>query len=173
MTFFGIEGYEPRWLSGRGAITAAHGARLAALAGRRLSHAWLAWDLDDDSWFADCPVLLDFSGEQVELCHWKFDELSITWNTIRPAATPTWTDGGEPPFRLAWRDDARAGPAGLRGRDLASVELLAWAGADLAHGMVAPRFVFAGGDSVAVSNGLDENALEFGAPDPAYRAHPL
>ncbi|MEV6826359.1 hypothetical protein [Amycolatopsis sp. NPDC051102] len=44
MTFFDIEGYEPHWLAGRQAITAAHAARLAALVGRWLSSAWLAWD---------------------------------------------------------------------------------------------------------------------------------
>ncbi len=42
---------------------------LAALVGRRLSAVWLVWDRDDDTWFADAPVLLGFEGEQVELCH--------------------------------------------------------------------------------------------------------
>lgn len=173
MTFFGIEGYEPRYLTGRRAIAAAHGARLAALVGRRLSAVWLAWDRDDDTWFADAPVLLGFEGEQVELCHRRFWDLSITWNTVDPAGRPVWSDAGEPPFRLAWRDDVRAEPAALRGRELRSVELLEWGTPDVADGMVAPRFVFTGGGAVTVSNALDENALEFGDPDPGYRRHPL
>jgi hypothetical protein len=66
VTFSGIEGYEPRWLAGRD-VRAAHGGRLAALEGRRRDRAWLLGDLDDHTWFADGPVLLDFEGEQAEL----------------------------------------------------------------------------------------------------------
>ena len=57
---FGIPGYQPHWLNGRDSIRAAHGRRLAGLVGLTLRHLWLAWDLDDDEWFADAPVLLDF-----------------------------------------------------------------------------------------------------------------
>ncbi|MEA5364104.1 hypothetical protein VA596_31540 [Amycolatopsis sp., V23-08] len=174
MTYFGIEGHEPRWLDGRRAITAAHGTRLASLRGRRLDHAWLAWDLDDDEWFTGCPVLFDFEGEQVELNHQKFTDFSITWNTVDPIGRPSWESEGEPPFRLAWRDDADPDLAALRGRELRSVELVEWAGkgADLGDGMTAVRFAFDGG-AVVVANALDENTLEFGDPDPAYRSHPL
>ncbi|WP_205302879.1 hypothetical protein [Nonomuraea montanisoli] len=66
---FGIPGYRPEWLSGRSAISTTHGARLGRLVGRRLTRALLVWDLDEDKWFADCPVLLDFEGEQVEINH--------------------------------------------------------------------------------------------------------
>ncbi|MEV6761463.1 hypothetical protein AB0N16_12585 [Streptomyces sp. NPDC051105] len=48
---------------------------------RALTHAWLVWDVQDSEWFSDCPVLLDLTGEQVEINHAKFDDLSITWNT--------------------------------------------------------------------------------------------
>ncbi len=37
------------------------------------------WDLDEDEWFTACPVVLDFEGERVEINHWKFDEVPITW----------------------------------------------------------------------------------------------
>jgi hypothetical protein len=61
---------------------------LDRLVDRRLTRALLVWDLDEDKWFADCPILLDFEGEQVENNHGKFDELSITWHTIDPARSP-------------------------------------------------------------------------------------
>ncbi|MDQ7807286.1 hypothetical protein Q5425_26420 [Amycolatopsis sp. A133] len=88
MSYFDIRGYQPRWLSGCQAITVAHGRRLRALVGRRLRHVWLLWDLDADEWFADGPVLLDFDGEQAEVNHYEFDDLSITWNTIDPVRQP-------------------------------------------------------------------------------------
>ncbi|WP_226874562.1 hypothetical protein [Microbispora sitophila] len=45
---FGIPGYQPRWLSGREEIAAAHGPRLAHLAGRRLTRALMVWDIEED-----------------------------------------------------------------------------------------------------------------------------
>ncbi|XVS65101.1 hypothetical protein ACQPYE_03270 [Actinosynnema sp. CA-299493] len=65
---FGIEGYRPDW--GNGLDDAMrHAARMRALVGRRLTDAWLVWDLERDEWWADCPVLLDFDGERIEINH--------------------------------------------------------------------------------------------------------
>ncbi|SEQ50871.1 hypothetical protein [Lentzea albida] len=161
MSYFDIDGYEPQWLLGTSDIA---DARLRALTGHTLRHVWLLWDLDDDEWFADAPVLLDFGHEQVEISHQKFADLSVTWNTISPARQRTWTSGI---FHLAWRDDARAEAAALHGQRLDSVELLEYAGPG-ASGMTPVSFVFPG-DRITVSNGLDENLLEFGDPDPVYR----
>lgn len=176
MSYFDIQGYEPQWLNGLSSIAAAHGPRLQALAGRHLRHIWLLWDLTDDEWFADGPVLLDFDDEQVEINHQKFDDLSITWNTVDPVGQPAWSngDGGHPDdhvFRLAWRHDAHAEAAALQGQRLQQVELLEYAGGDVADGMVAVSFAFPDG-RVTISNGLDENLLEFGEPDPGFRRHP-
>lgn len=175
MSYFDIHGYEPQWISGLSSIAAAHGPRLQALTGHHLRHAWLLWDLTDDEWFADGPVLLDFDHEQVEINHQKFDDLSITWNTVDPVGQPAWTSGdwGHPDdhvFRLAWRHDARADIATLQGQRLQAVELLEYGGGDMANGMVAVSFAFPDG-RVTISNGLDENLLEFGEPSPGYR-HP-
>jgi len=161
VSFFGIAGYEPQWRPGR----TADPSRLRTLNGRRLDHAWLLWDLDAGEWWPDGPVLLDFEGEQVEITHAKFDDLSITWNTVDPAGQPSWD--WEPP-RLGWRRDVRPELSALEGQRLIGAELLQWSDRSMANGMVAPSFAFPGG-RVTVSNGMDENLLEFGDPDPAYR----
>jgi hypothetical protein len=177
MSYFDIQGYEPQWLNGLSSIAAAHGPRLQALTGRHLRRTWLLWDLTDDEWFADAPVLLDFGDEQVEISHQKFDSLSITWNTIDPVARTAWTSGdtGHPDdyiFRLAWRHDALAETVALQDQRLQAVELLEYAAGNIADGMVAVSFTFPDG-RVTISNGLDENLLEFGEPDPGFRRHHL
>lgn len=176
---FGIQGYQPHWLNGRHAVTLAHGPRLQSLVGRRLVSSWLVWDRDTDEWFADCPVLLAFDGEQVEINHQKFDDLSITWNTIDPDGQITWPGGddNEPDvhaFHLSWRNDADAALATLNGQKLHTVELLEWASdtSDFANGMVAVSFVFEH-DRVTITNALDENRLDYGPPHPDYHRHPL
>ncbi|MEU8381402.1 hypothetical protein [Streptosporangium sp. NPDC048865] len=166
---FGIAGYKPVWLRGRSAVFAAHGRRLALLKGRRLTRALLVWDLDESAWFCDGLVLLDFEGEQVEIVHHKFDEISITWNTVDPAQPLNWAGQA---FRLAWRGDTPDELAALAGQRLHALELLEWDGEDLAKGMVAVSFVFPDG-RVTIYNALDENGMEFGLPDPRYTRHGL
>jgi hypothetical protein len=173
VTYFGIRGHQSQWLNGHRAITAAHRQRLQALAGRRLRHSWLVWDRDADEWFADCPILLDFDSEQVEVNHQKLDDLSITWNTIDPVGLAVWSNGDDDDpevhtFHLGWRHDAMAELAAFESQQLQAVELLEGAGCDVANGMVAVSFVFAGG-RMTISNALDENDLEFGAPHVDYR----
>lgn len=151
---FGIGGYRPCWLVGA-AVAAAHGDRLRALAGRSLTRAWLVWDVRDDEWFADCPVLLDFDGEQVEVNHFKFDELSITWNTVDPTAPVRWP-GSE--FELRWRHDAHPGLDALRGQRLRGVDLLERTTPSGVVGCVDVLFRFDGAE-LTVLNALDENGL--------------
>ncbi|WP_330252887.1 hypothetical protein OG874_43785 [Nocardia sp. NBC_00565] len=73
---------------------------------------------------------------------------------------------------MGWRHDALPELAVFEGQQLTAVELLEWAGGDVADGMVAVSFVFAG-RRLTISNALDENGLEFGAPHRNYRIHPL
>jgi hypothetical protein len=168
---FGLFGYRPRWLSGIDAIASAHAHALGSVVGRTLSSSWLVWDLDDNEWFADCPVLLDFDGIQVEVNHKKFDHLSITWNEIDPLAPVDWP-GGDYEFHLAWRSNAVVDLAALHGRRVTGVELLEWAGSDMASGMVAVSFVLGDG-RVSIYNALDENGLAFDPPEREYRVHKL
>ncbi|GGX40075.1 hypothetical protein [Streptomyces noursei] len=155
---FGIEGYRPQWLSGRGEVLREHRRRLRALCGRPLTGFWMAWDLDDDEWFCDCPVLLDFAGEQVEVNHHEFDEVSLTWSTIDPGRSLRWAG-----FDLQWRSEPLPEVQALCGLPLQRVELLGWMGKDAAHGAVDVSFVFPDG-RVSVFNALDENGLDFARP---------
>lgn len=164
---FNIETYAPVWLRSHTAITACHGDRLRALVGKTLTRAWLLWDVADDTWFANGPVLLDFDGEQVEIQHHKFDDLSVSWNSLNPRGPAHRLE-----FDVRWRDDGVPALSSLHGQVLHEVELLEWRGDDLARGMVAVGFVFPHG-RVTVFNALDENGLSFTTPDPRYACHSL
>ncbi|MFD5322800.1 hypothetical protein [Streptomyces sp. NPDC127092] len=164
---FGIAGYQPTWLNRRSDITREHGQRLRGLVGRTLTRVWMVWDLQADEWFCDCPVLFDFEGEQVEINHHKFDDLSVTWNTVDPGRPVRWPD-----FDLQWRAEPLPELRALQGRSLTGVELLEWTGRDLAQGNVDVSLVFTTG-RVTVFNALDENGLRFTPPGPHQKAHPL
>ncbi|MBM0255510.1 hypothetical protein [Micromonospora sp. 4G55] len=167
---FGISGYRPQWVQARSAIAAAHGRRLAALAGQTLHHVWLVWDLDADEWFPDCPVVLAFDDDQVEVNHQKTDDLSVTFSSIDLAQPVVWptSDG----FSLAWRADPLPELAALHGQQLDHAELLEWIGGTMADGSVAVGFTFTEGQ-LTVYNALDENGLEFDPPSQEWRQHAL
>ncbi|MFC4494919.1 hypothetical protein ACFPA8_12315 [Streptomyces ovatisporus] len=165
---FGIGGYRPVWLNGRGEVTREHGLRLRGLVGRTLTRVWMVWDRQDDEWFCDCPVLFDFDGEQVEINHQKLDDLSLTWNTVDPARPLLW-----PEFDLQWRPEPLPGLRALRGLPLGGVELLEWTGRDAAQGSVDVSFVFEADRRATVFNALDENGLTFDPPGRRLRRLPV
>ncbi|MFC5821768.1 hypothetical protein [Nonomuraea harbinensis] len=169
----GISGFEPTFLVGLEAVRGEHGPGLAALGGRRLTGFALVRFVEDGDWFADCPVVLDFGGVQVEVCHWKFDELSIGWNTIdTTAAISGWEEYDE--LTPVWSsDDERLEP--FVGQELREVALLEWHPSsrhDIAGGTIAVEFVFDMG-RFHIANALDENSIDLGNAPPEFVRHPL
>ncbi len=167
----GISDFDPAFLTGIDAIRREHGSRLAALAGRRLTGVALVRFTENGDWFADCPVVLDFDGTQVEVCHWKLDELSIGWDTIDTAAAITGWESSELTPKWSFGDE-RLGQ--FAGQELREVALLEWrpAGRDLAAGAVAVEFVFAE-RRFHIANGLDENSIHVGVAHHDHVRHRL
>ncbi|MEU1287679.1 hypothetical protein [Kitasatospora sp. NPDC005856] len=165
----GISGFRPSFLIGVEAVRQAHEARLAALVGRRLTGFALVRFAEDDDWFADCPVVVDFDGLRVEVCHAKLDELSIGWNTIDTAAAITGWERSELTPRWSHSDERLEL---FIGQELREVALLEWrpTDRDLAAATVAVEFAFAE-DRLRIVNGLDENRIEIGATPPDYIRH--
>ncbi|WP_239675844.1 hypothetical protein [Natronosporangium hydrolyticum] len=164
---FGLAGYQPCWLRGRNQLASRHGPRLQALAGRRLTRTWVVWDETADAWLADCPVVLDFDGERLEVNHQQRDLVSLTWNSIDLRQTPRWSVADQE-RKLGWRGDAPEAVAAAHGQQVAAVALLEWTGEDEARGSVAVGLRLASG-WLTVYNALDENGLAFGPLDPAYQ----
>jgi hypothetical protein len=111
---------------------------------------------------------LDFSGERVEICHQKFDDLSITWNTIDQSAPIAGWD--ESDFSPQWRSGEHVLDI-LIGGVVREVAMLEWRAArNVADGMVAVEFVVDTG-WLAVANALDENVIETGRRATEYLRH--
>ncbi|GIE85927.1 hypothetical protein SAMN06264365_104522 [Actinoplanes regularis] len=63
---------------------------LLALVGRRLQAGWTGWDPARNVWRPEFPVVLVFEGGvQLELAWQKWNDLSITWNTVDLGTPPT------------------------------------------------------------------------------------
>jgi hypothetical protein len=168
----GISGFEPTFLVGLEAVREEHGPGLAALGGRRLTGFALVRFVEDGDWFADCPVVLDFDGVQAEICHWKFDELSISWDTIDTTAAISGWEWFE--LTPAWSSaDERLEPfVGLELRDVALLQWRPSSRHDLADGTLAVEFVFDAG-RFHIANALDESSIDVGDAHPEFVRHRL
>jgi hypothetical protein len=144
--FLGVPGYEPLHVVQVADVPAADRGRLRSLVGRELTASWAVWDVEDDDWFTDAPMVLDFEQHRLELAGFK-THLCLAWDTIDVNAPFDWygTD-----FVLEWRRDAIAAVNVLRGRPLTAVALL------VARDEVGGLALTAGDAYVELYNALDE-----------------
>jgi hypothetical protein len=107
MTDLDVSGWQPVWQPAETQLRHQAG-QLTSLRGRRVVDAWIVWNLEHDKWFADLPVVIEFDdGRRFEVSWQKFDELSISWNSIDVAVTPIawvtwplqWRSQGHPALR--------------------------------------------------------------------------
>ncbi|MFD0599751.1 hypothetical protein ACFQZ4_51660 [Catellatospora coxensis] len=64
-------------------------SRLLDLVGRTVVAGWTGWDPNRDQWEPHIPLVLVLDGGlQLELQWSKWDDLSITWNTVDLAVPP-------------------------------------------------------------------------------------
>jgi hypothetical protein len=112
-----VSGWRPDFRPGHEQV-ALHAARLHAVLGQRIVESWGVWDLEHDEWFADLPVVLQFNaGVGLEVCWEKFDDLSITWDTIDVGVTPTgWVE-----WPLEWRPHPLPALAAVAGQTVSAL----------------------------------------------------
>ncbi len=60
--------YQPQYVNNTSDFIRRHGGILLSVLGKTLSEAWVIWDNEDNEWFPDGPVLLDFDGVILEFC---------------------------------------------------------------------------------------------------------
>lgn len=136
---------------------------LPGLLGQELRLSQVVWDIDDDSFFADAPVLLQFDTDTLEVCFSKLDQVSLTTDTIDLEITPTWFGGYD--FNLEWRNGPDSVFLDVIGRRLSAVRLIEYH-FDLSDFAGTSPWVVCGvefsfgGRLLLVTNGLDENRLE-------------
>jgi hypothetical protein len=145
--------------------------RLQALVGQRVTAGWTGWL--HDRLVPGAPVVLAFDGgEQLELAWQKWDDLSVTWNTVDPAE----------PCGYEWRPAAPAEMAAIIDLPVTAIAVSEGAyfnDADLLAGGPLPMDAVAGwvvdglwletGETgLLVHNGADTVAL---SPSPMIPTH--
>lgn len=166
--FLEISGYEPKWISDPGHFCSRHEEAFGTLLGQRVGNTWTLWDTANDEHLADAPVILAFgSAEQVEVCCWKSDELSVTYNTIDVSRSVEWPG----PRHFEWRRNALVPLAAIVGSTLHSVNLIEIELVIVGTAWCLGGLEFSFDDStLAIFNGLDDTQVAEGLdPGPGWR----
>lgn len=155
-----------------------YGPTLRALVGESIQDTWVAWDEGENHWFTEEPVILRIGGRNLEIICSKFDQLSLTCDTVDLDTPPCWrTDWGGGGFRLRWRHNALpelARVVGQKVREIRLLECLLEMGAYSAWVLNGFEFRTDAG-CVSIYNALDENGVtdQPSESQAAVRAHPL
>lgn len=164
-----VSGWVPNFLPADSQL-GRHADALRSLVGHQIADAWVVWDLEQDEWFADLPVVLQMkNGPQLEVCWEKFDDLSITWDTIDVTMTPhAWVD-----WPLEWRHQALPPLASVVGaavqRVAASSFLFSTQNMDHPHDvskvwMTTGLWIGTVSGGIHIFNALDENGVSTQPP---------
>lgn len=168
-----VSGWQPAWLPAAKQVDK-QSAALRNLVGSTITDAWVVWNLEHDEWFADLPVVLSFDGGgQIEVCWQKFDDLSVTWDTIDTTLRPrAWVE-----WPLEWcraAHPALASNVGSSVRAVAMTEHLFQTERENQSGPASRVWLVGGlwfgttGPGLHVFNALDENGLDAGTPPDGY-----
>ena len=73
-----------------------------SLLGKRVLRVFGVWDLPDNSWFEETPIIIEFENGMLSVVTKSFHSISVLWNVLFPSEKPTWL--GEAP-ELDWSED--------------------------------------------------------------------
>ena len=153
------------------AVLSVHGENLQSLIGQRLQSVQVAWDVEQDEWFSDEPVVLVFERCVLEIVWWQLNELSISWGAIDRERAPNWF-GCYKDSKLQWREANHAAVVAAIGRVVEEVDLVELNESTLTKGRsdslkssdwllhgVCIGFETESETALSVFNALDENGL--------------
>ncbi len=166
----GIESYNPKFYTETGDIFTELNEAFGKLIGKVISEVWVAYDINENEWFKDCPVVLKIDDMQVEICAYKMDELAITLNSINMSEKLNWYDMED--FELEWRMNVFPDLLTILNKKICDIEIIEYNliaeiiyNKDIEQSKKASAWLLNGigfkleDGYCAVFNGLDENNI--------------
>lgn len=118
----GMDSYNPHFYSESSDIMTELGQELKKLIGKEILDIWVVYDINNNEWFKDCPIVLNVDGIKVELCAIKIDEFAITFNTIEMSEKLNWYDIDN--FNLEWRKEPINDLLLVKNKKICNIELI-------------------------------------------------
>lgn len=102
----GIPTYRPRFHTDGNEFVMENESILSNLIGKRITKYWLMWDVLQDEWLADGPVVLEIENNRYEFTAYQLAEFSMTVNSFSLSDKLDWYDSGDE-MPLVWNENAK------------------------------------------------------------------
>ena len=150
---FGFTDYEPIFFSDKDEFLKKHEEQLRRLIGSKLEAILTIYDVIDDEFWGDCPVILVIGGKQVEFCSFK-EGVSVTWDEIDVNEELDWY--GSQNLQLEWQKNRNVDAASMIGKKIEKVEMI-----EASPGIFIGLGFQIGASYFSIFNAFDETDVSF------------
>ena len=56
--------------------------RFTKIIGKEIQNIWIVWELNDDKWYSDCPVVIEVNNQLLLINNYQECSIDIGWNTL-------------------------------------------------------------------------------------------
>ena len=103
----GIPNYKPNFHTTAKAFKLEFEEVLQQLIGKKIERFWLLWDIKENEWLKDGPVILEIDGSRFEFTVYQLEEFSLTINSFELTEKLDWYgSGAEMP--LCWKENGKS-----------------------------------------------------------------
>lgn len=102
----GIPSYKPKFHRSGKSFKNEFEKTLTELIGKKIEHYWLMWDLNENEWLADGPIVVKIDGQRFEFTAYQLDDFSMTINSFELSEKLDWYGSGDE-MPLAWKENPK------------------------------------------------------------------
>ena len=116
----GILNYEPNFFDDTEIFVKVLYDKLIGTIGLTLEDYWLMWDINENEWYNDGPVILKIGGAQFEFTTYNLDNFSLTFDKIDLTSKLDWYGIGDE-LPLIWKNRSNESVNNLLGRTILDI----------------------------------------------------
>jgi len=134
---------------------------LSEVIGKKIERFWIMWDVKENEWLADGPVILEIGGDRFEFTVYQIAEFSLTINSFELSDKLDWYGSGDE-MPLIWKLNGKTELVKNLNKPIIGINILTYTmETELLTGI---EFVFKkesdNENFFSIYNGLDQNAIE-------------
>ena len=159
----GIPSYEPKFHTTSEGFKKEHGGILSELIGNKIERFWIMWDVNENEWLADGPVILEINGNRFEFTVNQIAEFSLTISSFELSDKLDWYGSGNE-MPLIWKENGKPELVQNLNKTIVGINILTYTmTSELLTGIEFVLEKESESDNenfFSIYNGLDENAIE-------------
>ncbi len=103
----GISTYNPKFHTSAESFKSEFNKTLTELIGKKIERFWVMWDIKDNEWLTDGPIVLEIDGKRFEFTAHQMDEFSLSINSFELTDKLDWYGMGKE-MPLTWKENGKS-----------------------------------------------------------------